>query len=930
MPDRVTRCSLAPRLWRRAVWAAALLLTAGPALSAGEKTTAKTDAHPVIPGFERFHSGPKGEPARGGELLLGELSCVSCHRRDGAETALSRKAAPVLEAVGSRVKRAYLRAFLGNPSAAKPGTAMPDLFAGDPQKEAKVEALVHYLASTGTLRQERPQRKLIGAGKDIYHKIGCVACHGTRDDAGNAARTLPDSVPLGDLKAKYTLGSLHTFLANPLTARPAGRMPHLLTGQEAAAVANYLMQGAPGGASANMKYAYYEGAWQKLPDLDRLKPIATGPAADFDLGVARRSNNMAVRFEGYLRIEKAGTYTFHLTSDDGSKLWIDGKLVVANDGIHPPTTKSGKVKLAPGMHKLVAAIFNLGGGVELGVAIQGPGLGRQPAATLVFMTPEGDAKTAKGGAKDAENFPIKAELVAQGRALFASVGCANCHAMPGVKETKPATTLAKLTGKGGCLDTEAHKGVPHFRLSAPQRVALAAALKTPAAPPPPADVVRHTLTAFNCYACHERDKVGGLEEAFNKSFTTTQPEMGDEGRIPPTLTGVGAKMKTDYLRKVIDKGSDDRPYMHTRMPGFGAANVGHLVNLFASLDTIKPFPAVTFKVAPRQVKAAGRHMVGAQALGCIRCHTFAGNKAEGVQGIDMTLMTQRLNRDWFERYLLNPNSFRPGTRMPTSWPEGESLLTKVLDGKANTQIEAIWVYLSDGTKAALPPGVKKQFILLVPEKEPIIYRNFIAGAGPRAVGVGYPEHLSLAFDANDLRLALLWQGAFIDAKRHWTDRGVGFEPPAGENVLHLPAGVSVAVLAKPDEPWPTKPARTLPGYRFGGYRLGSDGRPTFLYRCADVSVEDRFEPQVGKDATTLRRSLVLSAKEPPANLWFRAAVADKIEAQGNGWYRVNNEYRLHVQSDGAPQLRRSGNQTELLVPLRFKDGSARIVEEYAW
>ena len=65
---------------------------------------------------------------------------------------------------------------------------------------------------------------------------------------------------------------------------------------------------------------------------------------------------------------------------------------------------------------------------------------------------------------------------------------------------------------------------------------------------------------------------------------------------------------------------------------------------------------------------------------------------------------------------------------------------------------------------------------LVVKQEPIVYRNFITGAGNRGIGVGYPERAHLAFDANDLRLAMIWQGAFMDARRHWTGRGEGFEP----------------------------------------------------------------------------------------------------------------------------------------------------------
>src|SRR5262249_29874657 len=151
-----------------------------------------------------------------------------------------------------------------------------------------------------------------------------------------------------------------------------------------------------------------------------------------------------------------------------------------------------------------------------------------------------------------------------------------------------------------------------------------------------------------------------------------------------------------------------------------------------------------FKVTLGKAKAQARYLVGAQALGCIKCHTFAGQKAEGVQGIDMLKLTQRLKRDWFHAYVNDPQRIRPGTRMPASYVEGKSVLPEVLDGTALTQIEAMWLYLKDGNKARVPLGVGRAFIPLIPTKSAIIYRNFIQGAGPRAIAVGYPEKVHLA------------------------------------------------------------------------------------------------------------------------------------------------------------------------------------------
>jgi mono/diheme cytochrome c family protein len=926
-----------------------MLLTAAhrPARADDPPRPAPKGVHPVVPAFERFFTGPKADAARGGQLLLGELSCTRCHRAESAaEAVLLPRQPPILDGVAARVRRSFLKKFLADPHGTKPGTLMPDVLAALPEQERskKVEELVHFLASTGALKHERPEKKLILPGRELYHRVGCVACHGTRDAVGSTARKLPTTVPLGELKAKYSINSLAQFLQNPHVSRPAGRMPSLLDGKEARAVANYLLQGiAFKTPPPNVTYSYYEGSWDRLPDFAKLKPVAHGKATGFDLTLARRQNDMAMRFEGYLRIPRTGEYRFHLTSDDGSKLFLDDKLAVANDGIHPPSTVAQTVRLTKGVHKLVAAVFNAGGGVELQVDIEGSGLGRQHVGPLLMLTPEGNPKPPAVAEKNDDDFAIDPALAERGRTAFTTLGCASCHQLTSggrpLASLLNARPLAKLGTEGGCLAAAPAKGLPVYSLTEAQRKALSAGIKSVAAlpaAPPAVEVIARSFTALNCYACHQRGKVGGVEEAWNTQFTTTEPEMGDEGRIPPALDGVGAKLNPDYLLKVLTTGAHDRPYMHTRMPGFGPDHAARLARALESVDTLAPLPKVTFAQPLTRVKAQARRMVGAMppdlggadSLGCIKCHTFNKHKAEGIQGIDMTLMPKRVRREWFHRYVIDPQKFRPGTRMPSSWPNGQTFLTDVLGGDTNQQIEAIWVYLSDGGKAQLPLGMKKQFLALVPKKEAIIYRNFLEGVGARAIGVGYPEKAHLAFDANDLRLAMIWQGAFLDASRHWTDRGAGFEGPLGDNIVHLPAGVAFAVLDKEGAAWPKASARDL-GYRFRGYRLTPDQRPTFLYSVGGVRVEDFPNAVAGKPAS-LQRTLTLSADQPVKGLWFRAAAGDKVEALGKGWYRINGEYRMRIDSTAAPVIRSSGGKQELLVPVRFENNRARIVQEIVW
>jgi len=83
-------------------------------------------------------------------------------------------------------------------------------------------------------------------------------------------------------------------------------------------------------------------------------------------GVTKRQEWFAIDYTGRFWIEKPGLYRFALTSDDGSRLDIDGQTVVDNDGIHPIATHNGSVELAGGIHRIRVQYFQ---GPRLQVAL---------------------------------------------------------------------------------------------------------------------------------------------------------------------------------------------------------------------------------------------------------------------------------------------------------------------------------------------------------------------------------------------------------------------------------------------------------------------------------------------------------------------------------------------------------------------------------
>jgi len=119
----------------------------------------------------------------------------------------------------------------------------------------------------------------------------------------------------------------------------------------------------PGG----LRYSYYEGQWDALPDFQALKVLRSGIAdKEFDLGKLPRQTDFACLLEGFIEIEHAGHYVFALDSDDGSKLFLGDQLLIAHDGVHGGgSPKSYLVPLEKGFHPIRVEFFQKGGGALL-------------------------------------------------------------------------------------------------------------------------------------------------------------------------------------------------------------------------------------------------------------------------------------------------------------------------------------------------------------------------------------------------------------------------------------------------------------------------------------------------------------------------------------------------------------------------------------
>ena len=108
-----------------------------------------------------------------------------------------------------------------------------------------------------------------------------------------------------------------------------------------------------------------------------MTPIAEGIARDISLEVTDRREALGLSFEGYVYAPEDGLYIFHCRSNDGSKLYLGGKRLVNNDGLHKMQTKSGIAALEKGYHPIRVTYFEAGGEEGLEVYYEGPGIEKQ-------------------------------------------------------------------------------------------------------------------------------------------------------------------------------------------------------------------------------------------------------------------------------------------------------------------------------------------------------------------------------------------------------------------------------------------------------------------------------------------------------------------------------------------------------------------------
>jgi hypothetical protein len=179
-------------------------------------------------------------------------------------------------------------------------------------------------------------------------------------------------------------------------------------------------------------------------------------------------------------------------------------------------------------------------------------------------------------------------------------------------------------------------------------------------------------------------------------------EEGELGLIPeqvPSLTWTGEKLQPVWVEQLIGGKLNyrPRPWLKARMPAFPryAAQIAHGFAAQHAVDSESSRDPVAIKPETQRLAEA---LLEKSGLDCRQCHAPASEILDlknEAQGIGLAYMSQRLRREYYDRWMPNPLRIDPSTKMPQFSSDGMTTAARHLaGGDAKQQFEAIWEYLN--------------------------------------------------------------------------------------------------------------------------------------------------------------------------------------------------------------------------------------------
>jgi len=653
------------------------------------------------------------------------------------------------------------------------------------------------------------QEEEISRGREAAVRWGCVQCH------RSAFPSLPESPPgpsLEGLGTRVGQSWLLRFLENPKGVRHDARMPSLFTPDRKGFVERWLLA-------------------QHLVGNEK-PPPAAGATGDVRKGRAS--------------FALLGCATCHVVPD------MD-RAAQPEPGLLPFEGLADRMTPASLSAFLQNPLARYPDGRKPRIPVDRP-TADDIVAYLLKESPPAAAGSAESAPSPKEIDEVRRRLgvadpAAAGEALLREKNCLPCH-------TSKPLDLPLRKVEGGCRGAR-------FEMPQDAQRAIGAYLKVASLErhPSPFEARRQLLSKHECFRCHQRD---GDRPAL---IEATGARVGTEvrqHRLPfqrtPRLTNALSKYRRSYLVSAIRDGvSGVRPDWYSyRMPAYGA-EAEQIVQALAEGDgdlaTQPDTPPAP--VADPVAHVDGPILVGFEGYSCITCHLWKRenitNPDPGAVGPELTTVTGRIRREWFNRWLEDPTRVHPGTPMPAVFQKGQpAKLHTAFGNDADKQKEAIWDYLSKGKDAVSPKSPPPTPVPPPAAGGPPLIAQIPIGSVAEALCVLTGSHDVLLYDVGSATLLNVYTGAQILRKSR----------PRGFTVAGTPAAAA-GIDANPSFELVTAGRREAPSsFRFHGYDRLPDGvRLRTRLRFPSASVELTETLRLGRDRS-LRREIAL--KDVPA------------------------------------------------------------------
>lgn len=352
--------------------------------------------------------------------------------------------------------------------------------------------------------------------------------------------------------------------------------------------------------------------------------------------------------------------------------------------------------------------------------------------------------------------------------LLRSKGCVACHDSLG--DTQPLKIPIAASRTGGCLTGT---GSPRYAFNEQDRKNLAAYMTVAASEkhPSPVEERRQLIHRLGCFRCHSTTDRPPPLESVSASIGGSNLETVPFLRTP-RLNNPTIKYSSAYLLDAIRNGSTGvRHKGYTfRMARWGAL-AESVVQALAERDgdVVSNEPDVA-KVLDPTLNGPGSTLIGFEGYSCVSCHIWNGkqlNDADpGAIGPDLTTVTQRIRREWFDRWMDEPARIHPGTPMPQIFFRGQpARINTVLDGDAARQKEAIWSNLSLGKNAPSPKPMPPVPVDIPPAGSPPLVAQIPiqlpGGKNVESICIVYGTHDLLLYDVGAQKLQGIYTGSQI-------------------------------------------------------------------------------------------------------------------------------------------------------------------------